>query len=144
MCQTAAPRARTSISISVHSAWLRKSEQTCSILRFLRTGFPKRPSFALLRTSLGSTSVVMKDTGELHTHQTYFPFGETRITKGSPLPTDYTFTMPRHHPSHDTISILCDAVSGQKNDPSTGSGQDAGLMFYDRIVSLGETTSRLL
>jgi RHS repeat-associated protein len=55
---------------------------------------------------LGSSSIVMTSAGtSFYSRQTYFPYGAQRITEGSALPTDYTFT-------------------GQKNDASTD------LMFY--------------
>ena len=69
--------------------------------------FPRRSSFASLRTSLGSSSIAMTQAGtSFYSRQTYFPYGAPRTTEGSALPTDYTFT-------------------GQKSDDSTE------LMFYN-------------
>jgi len=56
---------------------------------------------------LGSTSAT---SGATSSSQTYYPFGSIRTTTGS-VPTDFEFT-------------------GQRRDPSTGSGGSAGLMYY--------------
>ncbi len=46
---------------------------------------------------LGSSSLVMTSGGALNTRQTYYPYGAKRVFDGSALPTDYTFTVTRHH-----------------------------------------------
>jgi RHS repeat-associated protein len=55
----------------------------------------RRPSFAPLRTSLGSTSLVLKEDGTVHHSEArHYPYGEERWHSGT-LPTDYRFTGQR-------------------------------------------------
>jgi RHS repeat-associated protein len=54
----------------------------------------RRPSFAPLRTSLGTTSVVLNDDGTVHSEARHYPYGEERWRSGT-LPTDYRFTGQR-------------------------------------------------
>jgi len=63
----------------------------------------------------------------------HYAYGNVRTPAppcGGTLPTDYTFTVTRHHAPRDSMGIMRDGVSEQKHDPSTGSGGSAGLMYY--------------
>jgi len=51
----------------------------------------ERPSFALLRTSLGSLLAVTDASGTLTTQQRYLPFGEVRADVGSITQTDFGY-----------------------------------------------------
>jgi len=55
---------------------------------------PCRPSFAALRASLGSTSLVTTGAGAEVARQLYLPYGAPRWIGGT-LPTDFTFTGQR-------------------------------------------------
>ncbi|MBD3387472.1 MAG: hypothetical protein GF414_00865, partial [Candidatus Altiarchaeales archaeon] len=56
------------------------------------------PSFGRLRTGLGSTSLVVDDTGAEVARQLYTPYGEVRYGADS-LPTDFGYTGQRDVPS---------------------------------------------
>ncbi len=45
---------------------------------------------------LGSTSVVLDNSGNVYSRRTYYPYGEWRTTQGNTLPTDYLFTGQRY------------------------------------------------